>query len=103
MNLKRPIFGRVLLEMLPKAPVQTDVTLLANNSQYCWMLRVASVCAPCRMLLLFVGSCCAKFETGQSFTYVQMDATTPFVRGLGLICSLMDAGRKRNFLTQNYS
>ena len=43
------------------------------------------------------------FATGQSFSYVQMDATTPFARDLGLICSLMEAGCKRNFLTQNYS
>ena len=31
--------------------VQTDATLLANNSQHCWMLHVASVCTPCCMLL----------------------------------------------------
>ena len=30
---------------------RTDVTLLANNSQHCWMLHVASVCTPCCMLL----------------------------------------------------
>ena len=35
------------------SPVQTDATLLANNSQYhCWMLYVASVCTPCCMLLM---------------------------------------------------
>ena len=28
-----------------------DATLLANNSQYCWMLHIASVCTPCCMLL----------------------------------------------------
>ena len=33
------------------SPVQTDATLLANNSQHCWMLHVASVCTPCCMLL----------------------------------------------------
>ena len=38
------------------SPVQTDATSLANNSQHCWMLHVASVCIPC-----------AKFETGQTF------------------------------------
>ena len=26
--------------------MQTDATLLANNSQHCWMLRVTSVCTP---------------------------------------------------------
>ena len=35
-------------------PVQTDATLLANNSQHCWMLHVASVCTPCCMLLYVV-------------------------------------------------
>ena len=33
------------------SPVQTDATLLASNSQHCWMLHVASVCTPCCMLL----------------------------------------------------
>ena len=28
-------------------------------------------------LLYVVRSCCAKFETGQTFSYVQTDATTP--------------------------
>ena len=45
------------------SPVQTDVTLLANNSQHCWMLNVASVCTPCCMLLDVVACCCAKFKT----------------------------------------
>ena len=31
--------------------MQTDATLLANNSQHCCMLHVASVCTPCCMLL----------------------------------------------------
>ena len=35
------------------SPVQTDATLLAKNSQHCWMLHVAC--------------CCAKVETGQTF------------------------------------
>ena len=53
---------------LTKAPcVQTDATLLANNSQHCWMLHVAFVCTPCCMLLDVVACCCAKFETGQTF------------------------------------
>ena len=34
-----------------QSPVQTDTTLLANNSQHCWMLHVASVCTPCCTLL----------------------------------------------------
>ena len=38
--------------------------LLANNYQH--LLEVASICTPCCMLPV-VGSCCAKFETGQTF------------------------------------
>ena len=33
------------------------------------------------MLLSVVGSCCAKFETGRTFIYVQTDATTPNIVG----------------------
>ena len=47
--------------------MQRDTTLLANNSQHCWMLHVASVCTPCCMLLDVVACYCAKFETGQTF------------------------------------
>ena len=32
-------------------PVQMDATLLANSSQYCWMLQVASFCTSSCMLL----------------------------------------------------
>ena len=42
--------------------VQTDATLLANNSQHCFLLHV-------------VGCSCAKFETGQTFSPVQTDTT----------------------------
>ena len=40
------------------------------------------------MLLCVVGSCCAKFETGKTFSPVQTDATLeellhPFARSLG--------------------
>ena len=48
------------------SPVQTDATLLANNSQHCWMLHIASVCSPCFMLLDVAACCCAKFETSQT-------------------------------------
>ena len=34
-----------------------------NNSQHCWMLRVASVCTPCYMLLHVVGSYCIRLHT----------------------------------------
>jgi len=56
------------------SPVQTDATLLVNNSQHCWMLHVASVCTPCYMLLNVVACCWAKFETGQTF-----QPTTPHI------------------------
>ena len=65
----------------PLSPVQTEATVLANNFQHCWLLYVASVCTPCCMLLRVVGSCCAKFETDQTFSYVQTDATTPNIVG----------------------
>ena len=49
--------------------------MLANNSQHCRMLQLRpfahpvahSICTPCCMLLSVSGSCCAKFETGQTF------------------------------------
>ena len=47
--------------------MQTDETLLANNSQHCCVLHVASVCTPCCMLFDVVACCCAKFETCQTF------------------------------------
>ena len=56
----------VLVAARISSPVQTDATLLANNSQHCWMLHVASVCTPCFMLLDVAACCCAKFETGQT-------------------------------------
>ena len=34
--------------------MQSNAALLANNSQHCWMLCVASVCTPCCMLLRVV-------------------------------------------------
>ena len=71
--------------------VQTDATLLAINSEHCCMLHVLSVCLPCCMLLCVAGSCCAKFETGQMFSCVQTDATTPNIVGptmLGVVASL---------------
>ena len=58
------IFSRWLKAL---SPVQTDATLLTNNSQHCWMLHVASTCTPCCMLLDVVACCCTKFETGQTF------------------------------------
>ena len=48
-----------------------------KRTQHFWVLHVASVCRPCYMFLCVVGSRCAKFETGQTFRYVQTDATRP--------------------------
>ena len=50
------------------ARLKTNVILKPSATDAnCWMLHVASVCTPCCMLLSVVGSCCAKFETGQTF------------------------------------
>ena len=54
------------------SPMQMNATLLGNNSQHCWMLRVASICTPCCMLFCIACSCCAKFETSQTY-----EPTTP--------------------------
>ena len=50
------------------SPVQTDVALLDVT----YGVRLYN-------LLHVVGSFCAKFETGQTFSYVQMDPITPQV------------------------
>ena len=42
------------------------------------MLHVVSVCTPCCMLLRVFGSCCGKFETGQTFSCVQTDTTSAY-------------------------
>ena len=67
--------GAFVLEIQLQGYVQTDATLLANNSQYCWMLHLASVFTLCCMMLRVVGSCCAKFETGKTFSPAQTDVT----------------------------
>ena len=41
----------------------------------CYKLRPFA--HPIACCLRVVGSCCAKFETGQTLSYVQTDATTP--------------------------
>ena len=38
-----------------------------KGTQHCWMLHLTSVCTPCCTLCRVVGSCCAKFETGQTY------------------------------------
>ena len=59
-----------------KSPMQTDATFLGPFAH-----PVARV----------VRSCCAKFETGQTFSYAQTDATTPNIVGptmLGVVASV---------------
>ena len=71
--------------------MQTDATLSANNSQHC--------CVFLRTLLHVVGSCCAKFDTGQTLSYVQTDTTTPNIVGVvASICTKLN--RKGQFLLQ---
>ena len=50
-----------------------------KRTQQCWISHVESVCIPTRTHV--VGSCCTKFETGQTFIDVQTDATTPNMLG----------------------
>ena len=57
-----------------------------KRTQHIWMLHVVSLCTPCCMLLRVGGSCCAKFETGLTFSYVQTDATTP--NNVASICKM---------------
>ena len=74
----------VLMNM--QSAMQTDATLLANNSQH-----VVSVCTPCCMLLRVIWSCRAKFETGQTLGFLQTDETTPNIVGqkmLGVFASI---------------
>ena len=50
-----------------------------RTQQCCQQLPTLLDVTPCvllHILLRVVGSCCAKFETGQTFSYVQTDATT---------------------------
>ena len=62
----------------------------SKRTQHCWpttpnavgcLIHVASVCTPCCMLLRIFGSCCAKFETGQTFSYVQTGTTATNIVG----------------------
>ena len=43
--------------------------------QHCWILYV-HCCVRLHTMLHVVGSCCAKFETSQTFSYMQTDALT---------------------------
>ena len=64
---------KLIRQFPPSFKGQTNATLLANISQHCRMSHFTSVCTSCCMLLYVVGSCCAKFETGQT----NFEPTTP--------------------------
>ena len=55
--------------------MQTDATLLD-----------VTCCIRLHTLLHVVGSCCAKFETGQTLSCVKTDATTPNIVGSCCVC-----------------
>ena len=76
-------------------PHSNGCNMLASNSQHCWMLHVASLCTPCWKFLRVVGGRCAKFETGQTFSYVQMDTTTPNIVFWGQQWVDLATGRER--------
>ena len=57
--------------------------------QHSW-LRTPNI-VECYMLHPFVGSCYVKFESGKTFSHVQMDTTTPNIVGptmLGVVVSV---------------
>ena len=55
--------------------MQTDPTLLANNTQHCWAQQCCDLLRPFAWNHDNVGTCCVKFETGQTFRPMQTDAT----------------------------
>ena len=61
--------------------MQTEATLSANNSQHCSIRFDVTCCVRLHTLLHVVGSCCAKFETGQTLSPVETDARTPHIVG----------------------
>ena len=73
--------------------VQTNATLLTNNSQHCWMLHVASVCTPRCMLLDVVACSCAKFETSQTCQpttpNISFDPRSPKRNNVGSVCTAL--------------
>ena len=50
------------------------------------------------MLSRVVGSCCVRFETGQTFNYLQTNATSPSITGptkLGVVAFVLAVVRKQ--------
>ena len=70
------LFSNSLLYIFRMLKPRASGHMLADNSQHCWMLHLALVFTSFCMLLRVAGSCCAKFETVQTFSYVQKDAAT---------------------------
>ena len=66
--------------------VQTDATLLANNSQHCWTLHVASICTPCCVLLGVVVQSLKLVKFLAMWKWIQQLPTMlrPFVPGYSL-------------------
>ena len=66
--------------------MQTDATLLATNSQPCWMLHVASVCTPCCVLLGVVAQSLKPVKLLATCKRTQQLPTMllPFARGFKL-------------------
>ena len=56
-------------------PMRTDPILLANNTQHCWAQQCCDLLRPFAWNHNNVGTCCEKFETGQTFRPMQTDAT----------------------------
>ena len=55
----------------------------SKRTQHCWSrtpsivwMHVTCFCTPCCMLLRVVGTCCAKFGTGQTLSYVKTYSTS---------------------------
>ena len=70
-------------EARPKAPSKPDATLLASNSQHCWMLHVASICTPGP-----VPCCCVLLGVvAQSLKLVNSPTILPFVAS---VCTLLN-------------
>ena len=60
---------------MPRTNGQKHCWPTAPNIVECYML--GPFARPCCTLLSVAGSCCPKFETVQTFSYVKTDATTP--------------------------
>ena len=63
-------------------PGSTPAEDACKQTQHRWpsisniVICCVAFCAPCCIFLRALGSCCAKFGTDQTFSYVQSDATS---------------------------